>query len=370
MSDFLFDLLQQHEAEMLYLCQDKASGLKAIVAIHDTTLGPAAGGIRMWRYASERDAVSDAVRLARAMTYKWAAAGADFGGGKCVVIADAATEKTEALLRCLGRFLQRLHGLFLAGADVGTTIFDMDLLAQECSFIVPASEARGGSGDSGPATALGVIQGMRACLYARYRSPDLNGRTVAVQGLGSVGRAVVEQLLQAGAVVTITDIDRKRVEHITATSAVHIASSEEIMRLPVDIYCPCALGAVINDLTVSELQCQIVCGSANNQLVEERHGDLLANRDILYAPDYIVNAGGALWSIANRAPGGFNRTLAEASVAHIYETTTAVIDLAREEHLSTTRAANLLAERRIDAARSRRRIRENTTLEWTSLEKE
>jgi leucine dehydrogenase len=361
MHDFLFDLLQHYEAETLYVCQDKASGLKAIVALHDTTLGPAAGGIRVWRYARECDAVSDAVRLARAMTYKWAAADANFGGGKCVVMADAATEKTEALLRSLGQFLQRLHGLFLAGTDIGTTIFDMEILAQECSYIVPRSEVRGGSGDSGPATALGVIQGMRACLQACYGSPDLNGRSVAVQGLGSVGQAVVEQLLQAGAIVTIADIDRERVKHIAATSAVSIVSPEEMTRLPVDIYCPCALGAVINDRTVDSFQCRIVCGSANNQLVEEHHGDLLAKRGILYAPDYIVNAGGALWSIESLAPGGFNRKLAEAAVAHIYETMTAVIDLARKEHLSTARAADLLAERRIRAARTRRPHR---PLEW------
>lgn len=355
MSDFLFDLLRHHDAETVYVCQDKASGLKAIVALHDTTLGPAAGGIRVWRYAREHDALADAVRLARAMTYKWAAAGVNFGGGKCVVIADAATEKTEELLRCLGRFLQRLNGLFLAGTDVGTTISDMELLAQECSFIVPASEARGGSGDSSPATALGVIQGMRACLQARYGHSDLNERSVAVQGLGSVGRAVVEHLLQAGALVTIADIDRERVEQLTALSAVHIAYPEEIMSLEVDIYCPCALGAVINDSTVNTLQCQIVCGSANNQLADEHHGDLLAERGILYAPDYIVNAGGALWSIESLAPGGFDRKQAEAAVAHIYETTTAVIDLAREEHLSTARAADLLAERRLEASRPRSR---------------
>ncbi len=358
MDSFLFDLLQQHDCEMMYFCQDKASGLKAIVALHDTTLGPAAGGIRMWRYTSEYDAVSDAVRLARAMTYKWAAAGADLGGGKCVVIGDPASEKTEALLRSLGRFLQRLQGQFLAGTDVGTTIEDMDILAQECSIIVPTSEARGGSGNSGPATALGVIEGMRACLQARYSSPDLHGRSVAVQGIGSVGRAIVEQLLQAGAVVTIADIDHKRVEEFAATSAIRIASPEEIIRLPVDIYCPYALGSVINDATLPGLQCQIVCGSANNQLAEERHGDLLAQRGILYAPDYIVNAGGALWSVANRAPGGFNRQQATASVAHIYETMTAVIDLANKEHLSTARAANLLAERRISAARTRGRPRD------------
>jgi leucine dehydrogenase len=357
MSDFLFDLLQQKDAEMLYVCQEKDSGLKAIVAIHDMTLGPAAGGIRMWPYASEREAIYDAVRLARAMTYKWAAAGVNLGGGKCVVIGDPTREKTEALLRSLGRFLQRLNGQFLTGTDVGTTIADMDILAQECSYIVPVSEAQGGSGDSGPATALGVIQAMRACLQARYASSDLRGRTIAVQGIGSVGRAIIERLLQAGAVVTIADIDRERVEQIAATSAVHVASPEEIMKLPVDIYCPCALGAVINDTTVPELRCQIVCGSANNQLTETRHGEQLASRGILYAPDYIVNAGGALWSIESLVPGGFNRQRAESSVARIYETTTAVIDLAKEQQISTARAADLLAEQRIAKARTGSRIR-------------
>jgi leucine dehydrogenase len=356
MSNFLFDLLLQQDAETLYVCQEQASGLKAIVAIHDMTLGPAAGGVRMWPYASEREAIQDAVRLARAMTYKWAAAGVDLGGGKCVVIADPAHEKTEALLRSLGRFLQRLNGQFLTGTDVGTTIADMDILAQECEFVVPASEAQGGSGDSGPATALGVIQGMRACLQAKYASSDLSGRTVAVQGTGSVGRAIVEQLVRAGAEVTIADIDSKRVEQVAATYAVHVISPEEIMKLPVDIFCPCALGAVINDATAAELRCQIVCGSANNQLAEERHGDFLANRGILYAPDYVVNAGGALWSIESLAPGGFNRQRAESSVARIYETTTAVIELAREQHISTARAADLLAEQRIAKARTGSRI--------------
>lgn len=294
MDNFLFDLMQQDDFETMYFCQEKASGLKAVIAIHDTTLGPAAGGIRMLAYPSEREAIYDAARLARAMTYKWAAAGANLGGGKCVVIADPKHEKTEALLRRLGRFLQQLNGQFLAGADVGTTIQDMDVLSQETSFIVPASEAKGGSGASGPATAFGVVQGMRACLQALYASPNLHGRSVALQGVGAVGRAVVERLVQAGAVVTIADIDRERVEQIAADYAVHIVHPEEIAYLPVEVYCPCALGAVLNETSIPNLQCQIVCGSANNQLAQEQHGEMLAKRGILYAPDYIVNAGGAL----------------------------------------------------------------------------
>ncbi|TMD51639.1 MAG: leucine dehydrogenase, partial [Chloroflexi bacterium] len=254
--------------------------------------------------------------------------------------------------RRLGRFIQRLNGQFLAGPDVGTTIQDMDVIAQECSFIVPASEEKGGSGDSSLATAMGVVQAMRACLQALFGNSDLQGRTVAIQGAGAVGRAVTERLVQAGAVVTIADIDGERVEQVAADYGVNMAHSDEIAYLPVDIYCPCALGAILNDTTIPNLQCQIVCGSANNQLAEARHGEMLAQRGILYAPDYIVNAGGALWSIESLAPGGFDRQRAQAAVACIYETITMVIDLAREQNISTARAADLLAEQRIATART------------------
>jgi leucine dehydrogenase len=232
----------------------------------------------------------------------------------------------------------------------------MDIIAQESSYIVPASEGKGGSGDSGPATAAGVIQGMRACLNAMYGNPDLRGRTIAVQGVGSVGKPVIELLVQAGAIVTIADIDSSRAEQIATEYSVHLAHPEEIAYLPVDVYCPCALGAVLNDITIPRLQCQIVCGSANNQLAEERHAEMLLQREILYAPDYIVNAGGALWSVDSLNPGGFNRQRAEATVAHIYETTTRLIQLAQEQHISTAQAADLLAEQRIAAVRGKSTI--------------
>jgi len=351
MDDFLFDLMQHDDFENMYFCQEKTSGLKAVIAIHDTTLGAAAGGIRMQPYASEKDAILDAARLARAMTYKWAAAGINKGGGKCVVIADPKHEKSEALLRHLGQFIQRLNGLFLAGTDVGTTIQDMEIIARESSFIVPTAEGKGGPGDSGPATATGVVQGMRACLNARYGSSDLRGRTVAVQGVGSVGKAVIERLVQAGAIVTIADIDSQRVVQLAAEYTVRVAQPGEIAYLPVDIYCPCALGAVLNDISIPQLQCQIVCGSANNQLAEERHAEMLKQRNILYAPDYIVNAGGALWSVDSLNPGGFNRERAGASLSRIYETTTKLIALAQELKIPTARAADLLAEQRIITAR-------------------
>lgn len=347
----LFNLMQRDDAENLYFCQETTSGLKAVIAIHDTTLGPAAGGIRMWTYATEMDAVKDALRLARAMTYKWAAAGVNLGGGKCVIIGDPKRDKTEALLRRLGRFIQHLNGRFHAGADLGTTLSDMEVIAIDCSYIVPASEEKGGPGDSAPATAFGVVQAMRACLNALDASPDLQGRSIAIQGVGAVGKAVVERLAGAGAIITIADIDRGRVEWMAANYPLRVAHPEDIARLPVDVYCPCALGGVLNDASIPELKCKIVCGSANNQLAEERHGDRLAQRGILYAPDYIVNAGGALWSVDSLDPSGFNRQRALETVARIYETTARLIDLAREQSISTARAADVLAEQRIAAAR-------------------
>ena len=352
MEGMLFALMERHDYENLYFCQEKTSGLKAVIAIHNTTLGPAAGGIRMWTYASEIEAVQDALRLARAMTYKWAAAGVNMGGGKCVVIGDSRRDKSEALLRRLARFIDRLNGQFLAGADVGTTIQDMTLMAQESRYIVPIAEEKGGSGSSGPATAFGVVQGMRACLQTVYGSSDLQGRSIAVQGVGAVGKAVVALLAEAGASITIADLDAQGVERVCADyPAVRVVQPDEIAYLPINVYCPCALGAVLNATSISRLQCKIVCGSANNQLATEQDGDLLAQRGILYAPDYIVNAGGALWSIDGASPDGFNRQRAYATVARIYENTLKLIAIAREQSISTARAADVLAEQRIAAAR-------------------
>ncbi len=348
MEGFLFELMERVDAENLYFYQDKRSGLKVVIAIHNTTLGPAADGIRMWQYASERDAVQDALRLAKGMTYKWAAAGVNLGGGKCVVIGDSKRDKSEELLRSLGRFIKGLNGQFFAGADVGTTVADMDILAEESPYVVPVSNT---TGSSSPATALGVLQGMRACLNALYGSPELRGRSVAVQGVGSVGTALVEMLVEAGANVTIADVDEQRVEQLKTTYATQTASPEEILKLPVDIFSPCALGAILNETTIPQLQCAIICGSANNQLEKDSDGELLTERNILYAPDYIVNAGGALWSIDILQPDGFKRDRARATVERIYETTTKLISIAREQGISTAHAADLLAEQHLAEAR-------------------
>ncbi len=351
MQGFIFDLMETHDYENIFFCQEKTLGLKAIIAIHDTTLGPAAGGVRMWPYETEADAINDVLRLARSMTYKCAAAGLSYGGGKCVVFGDPKRDKTEAKLRALGRFVHRLNGLFITGIDVGTNIDDMLVMRMETPYVVTVPEAWGGSGDTSQATAFGVVQGMRACLKELYGSADLQGRTVALQGVGAVGKHVLQYLVEAGAIVTLADIDPQRAERVATEYSAHIARPEEIHRLPVDIYCPCALGNVLNEQTLPELRCKIVCGSANNQLGEQRHGDLLQELGILYAPDYIVNAGGLLTGLDTLNPGGFNRQRAMEKVSHLYDAMESVIAISKDQKIPTYHAADVLAEQRIASIR-------------------
>src|SRR2546421_9452213 len=351
MDNFIFDLMETYDYENIFFCQEKSLGLKAIIVVHDTPLGPAAGGLRMWPYETEVDALKDAVRLARGMTYKNAAAELPYGGGKCVVIGDPKRDKTEGLLRALGRFVNRLGGLYLTGVDVGTTVQDMEVMRMESAYVVTIPEALGGPGDSASATAFGVFQGIRACLREVYGNPLSQGRTVAVQGVGAVGKEVVRYLVETGAIVTIADIDQEKTSLLAAQYNVNVVQPEEIHRLDVDVYSPCAMGAVLNDRTIPELRCKIVCGSANNQLAEERHGDMLTQRDILYAPDYIVSAGGVIAGTDSLNPGGFNRQRAMEKVAHIYKTMGNVIAIAKEQNIPTYKAADVLAEQRIAMAR-------------------
>lgn len=351
MSNMIFDLMAEHDYENLVFCQEKTLGLKAIIAIHDTTLGPAAGGIRMWPYESEEDAIKDAARLARAMTYKNAAAGLPYGGGKIVIIGDPKRDKNEGMLRALARYIQRLGGLFLAGEDVGTTLEDMVIMRQESPSIVTIPETMGGPGDTGYATAFGVFQGIRACLRETYGSPLLQGRSIAVQGVGSVGKELVKLLVEAGADVTIADVDEERVRAIASQFHVNVSSPGEIQMQAVDAFSPCALGGILNDQTVPALKCKIVCGSANNQLAEERHADMLLERGILYAPDYITNAGGVISGVDSLYPGGFNRQRALDKVSHIYRTMGEVISIAKAQGISTASAAGVLAEQRIAMVR-------------------
>jgi leucine dehydrogenase len=348
MQPSLFEQMQGYDYEQILFCQEKTSGLKAIIVIHDTTLGPAAGGLRMWPYETEEEALTDALRLARGMTYKNAAAGLPYGGGKGVILGDPAREKHEGMLRVLGRFIQRLGGLFLTGVDVGTTIADMDVIRAETPHVVTVSEALGGPGDTSPATAYGVFQAIRACLEEVYDSPLLEGRTMAVQGTGSVGAELVHLLAQAGARIYVTDVDLHKAE--AAASRYHnvqVVQPAEIHQFPVDVYSPCALGAVLNDQTLPTLRCKIVCGAANNQLAEARHGEMLTKQGIVYAPDYIVNAGGVILALQSLTPDSFDRQRAMGQVTQIYQTMRKVLALAKQQQIPTYQAADVVAEQRI-----------------------
>jgi len=347
----ILDYMAHYDYENLFICQDRAVGLRAIIAIHDTTLGPATGGTRMWMYDSEWDAIEDALRLARGMTYKYAAAGVNLGGGKCVIIGDPRREKSEMLFRALGRFIHRLGGLYITGEDVGTTLRDMEYIRMETPYVVTLPAAWGGAGPIAPATAFGVVQGMKACARAVYGGEDLRDRTVAVQGLGAVGSEVVPLLVQEGARLIVADIDEERAEVIRSRYGARTVRPDEIYDVEADVFCPCALGGVINDDTIPRLHVRIICGSANNQLREERHGDAVQARGILYAPDYIVNAGGTIFDTDRLNPGGFNHERAMGNVARIYQTMTDLIHISRSEGIPTYRAADLLAERRIESVR-------------------
>ncbi len=350
MDNFIFDLMETYDYENIFFCQERKLGLKAIIVIHDTTLGPAAGGIRMMRYETEADAIKDAARLAHSMTYKCAAAGLPYGGGKCVVIGDPKRDKNEALLRALARFIHRLNGLFLVGPDVGTNLEDMEIMRTESPFIVTLPESWGGPGDSAPATAFGVFRGIQACLKEVFGSTSPQGRTVALQGIGAVGQLVLKYLTETGAIVTIADVDEARAHALAAEYDqynVRIVSPEDIHRLDVDIFCPCALGAVLNNSTIPELQCKIVCGSANNQFASVYNGEQITQRGILYAPDYIVSAGGVISGLDSLNPGGFNRQRAMEKVSRIFTTVENIFAIAKEQHIPTYLAADVLAEDRI-----------------------
>ncbi len=352
----VFDYMADHGHEKVLMFQNEDVGLRAVLAIHSTVLGPAAGGCRMWTYASDLDAMEDALRLSRGMTYKYAAAGVNLGGGKVVVIGDPArTEGREMLFRALGRFIDSLNGEYLTGEDVGTTLADMDAMRAETRHVITLSEASGGAGPIGGATAFGVLQAMKACVEDRWGSPSLQGRRVAVQGLGAVGWPMVEYLVSEGANVLVSDISSMRVDAAVATFGIQPVAAEAIVDADVDVYCPCALGAVINDESIDRLRASIVCGSANNQLHEPRHGDALHARGVLYAPDYIANAGGTVFD-TDRLWGGVNKERGMAKVGQIYGRMHEVVAVARRDEVPTHVAADRLAEARIAGYRSIKRV--------------
>lgn len=328
---------------------DPESGLRAIVAIHDTNLGPALGGCRMWPYASDEAALADVLRLSRGMTYKAALAGLPYGGGKSVILGNPKTQKTEALLRAMGRFVHSLGGRYHTAEDVGTTVADMDVLRRETPYAHGFSAA---SGDPSPATAYGVFMGIKAAVRFRRGSDDLRGLTVAVQGLGSVGKRLSRYLADAGARLVVADIDEALVRNAVRDYGATPVTPGDIHRAKADVFAPCALGAILNDNTIPELGAAIVAGAANNQLAEARHGALLKARGVLYAPDYVVNAGGLIDIHVGESGGGEKAVLERT--ARIYDTLLAVFERAAAEDAPTGTVADRMAEERFRRGEKRR----------------
>jgi len=343
----IFGYMEKYDFENVFLCQDKELDFKAIIAIHDTTLGPATGGCRMWQYDNELNAIEDALRLARGMTYKYAAAGVNLGGGKAVIISDPKRTDRESIFRTLGKFINRLGGIYITGEDVGTTLRDMEYIRMETKYVVTLPTYLGGAGDIAPMTAFGTIRAIQACCKRIYGSDDLEGRIVAVQGLGAVGHNLVGQLHEHGAKMIVTDIDPEKMEAMVAKYGVEIVTPDEIYDVDCEIFSPCALGGIINNDTVNQLRCKIVCGCANNQLGEEQHGELLEKKGILYAPDYITNAGGTIYDTDRFGVGGVSHERGKEKVSRIYHNLERVFQIADRENIPTYLAADRMAEERL-----------------------
>ncbi len=341
----VFEALDGHEEVVFF--HDRPTGLRAIVAIHSTALGPALGGTRFYPFTSEDAALEDVLRLSRGMTYKAAAAGLDLGGGKAVIIGYPKRIKTEELLRAYGRFIESLGGRYITAADVNTTRDDMDVIRRETRYVTGVSPSLGGSGDPSPITAYGVYLSMLACAEEVWHEHSLEGRRIAVQGVGKVGYPLVKLLMEeAKAHVVVSDVDVDSVARAVRDFGVETAEPGRIHAEECDVFAPCALGGAINDDTIPELRCAVVAGSANNQLARPEHGKALAELGILYAPDYIVNAGG-LVNVADELHG-YQPERAKSSVENIYRTLREVFSIAREDHITTSEAADRFAESRID----------------------
>ena len=349
----VFPLLGEHDYERVVFCNDNDSGLRAIIAIHDTTLGPALGGIRMLPYATEADALEDVLRLARGMTYKAAISGVDLGGAKSVIIGDARTDKNPALMHAMGGFVERMGGEYIAGQDIGTNSHDMAVIRGATRHVACVNESAGGAGDPSRTTAYGVSCGVRAVLKATTGSDSIGGRHIAVQGLGNVGFALARFCHEAGARLTVADIYEPLPAKAARELGAEVVPPDEIYDVECDVFSPNSIGAVINDDTIPRLRCPAVAGGANNVLAEPHHGDELTARGIIYAPDFLVNAGGLIRSqeeVHGRATEDFT---VYAKVANIYEQTLHVIQMADELGTGTARAADWIAEERIAAAKAR-----------------
>lgn len=345
-----FETLYSMGHEQVVFFSDPTCNLKAIVAIHNTVLGPALGGTRMWPYATEQEALTDVLRLSRGMTYKAAISGLDLGGGKAVIIGDPTKDKSEALFRAYGQFLQSLNGRYITAEDVNTTVQDMEHIFTETDNVAGVAQIHGGSGNPSPYTALGVFRGMEAACMKLYGDRSVNGKVVTLQGAGQVGRSLGEILHNNGAKVIFTDINEKNIELFKdAVPSAEFVKPEEIYDISCDIYAPCALGATVNDQTVERLKCKIVAGAANNQLAEDKHGEILQKRNILYAPDYLINAGGVM-NVSIEFEG-WNDEKSKRMVNTIYDTSLRIFELSEKENIPVNKATDKLAEARIESIR-------------------
>lgn len=342
----LFHQMAEMGHERVLFCSSPETGLKAIIAVHSTVLGPGLGGVRMWPYKNMDEALTDVLRLSRGMTYKAAAAGLNLGGGKAVILGDPKKDKSEALFRSFGQFVESLNGLYITAEDVGTGMDDMEIILSETRWVTGVSPSQGGGGDPSPVTAFGVLQGMKAAAQWSYGDGSLAGRTVAIQGLGNVGFHLATYLKQEGASLIAADIDPERTSRAREELGAEIVSVDQILGVDCDVLAPCALGATLNERTIPALRCKIVAGAANNQLADEdRDGQALHDRGILYAPDFVGNAGGLI-NVYNEL-GGYDRERAMHMARGIHANMIRVFELSRAESLPSSRAAERVAEERI-----------------------
>ncbi len=352
---FQFEMLEKHNHEQMVLCSNKEAGLRGIIAIHDTTLGPAIGGTRMRPYDTVNDALLDALRMARAMTYKSAISGLNLGGGNAVIIGDPKKDKSEKLFRTFGKYVDSLGGRYITAEDVGTNVRDMEYVRMETKFVAGISKALGGSGDPSPVTAYGVYVGMKATAKKRWGYDSLRGKKVAIQGAGNVASYLVEHLYHEGAQIIITDKNEEKLRKIISTVKAHIVKPEEIYSVDAEIFAPCALGGTINKETIEQMKFDIVAGSANNQLADENEDcKALAEKGISYAPDYVINAGGLI-NVANELEG-YRQDRALRQAEGIYDTLIRVFDLAENAQITSLEAANRLAEERLKMVASLKNI--------------
>lgn len=347
-NDPVFGQLSFDGHEQIVFCNDEDTGLKAIIGIHNTTLGPALGGTRMWHYKTEWEALNDVLRLSRGMTYKSAITGLNLGGGKAVIIGDAKTQKNDDLMRKFGEFVNSLSGRYITAEDVGMETRDMDIIREVTPHVTGVSEAIGGSGNPSPVTAYGVYMGMKAAAKYQFGTDNLEGKKVLVQGVGHVGETLVKHITDEGAQVILNDINEARLEELSKKYGANVVLGNDIFGLDIDIYAPCALGATVNDDSIAQLKAKVIAGAANNQLANElKHGRMLREKGIAYAPDFLINAGGIINVYGEVAGYGKEESLKRTE--NIYNTTLDIFNLAEKENITTHQAAFNIAQGRIDA---------------------